>query len=57
MLLTSNWIPKEVNLFVQRRSKSWQKVVPLSPHAPILTTLFFPHLEYHEIRLKPAYSL
>ena len=52
MLLTSNWIPKDVNLFVQSSSKSRQKIALLSLHAPILTTLFFSteiHLNLHTL--------
>ena len=61
ILLTSNWIPKDINLFVKSRSRFWLKVVPLSLHAPILATLGFLRLsvyqKYDGIHLKPAYIL
>ena len=46
ILSTLNVIPKDMNLFVQIKFCSWQKLALLSPHTPIFIILVFSILTY-----------
>ena len=61
MLLTSNRIPKDINLFVQSRSKFLQNnCSAVSPRLNVDNLIFYSYLytrNFIKIRLKPAHTL